>query len=102
MRPDWDDQFAETEDERNSRLREKRVERWRSEAIAQLCELTKRWNTFEDIPKSQQHECRSIGERLHGLGGMNAMRQAYYAAKADNPAASVVAAYWDGVGEWQW
>lgn len=76
--------------------------RWRSDAITQLCELTKRWTTYEDIPKSQQYECREIGKRLWSLGGMNAMMQAYYVAKGNNLAASTVQAYWDGIGDWRW
>ncbi len=70
--------------------------------IDQLCELTKRWTAYEDIPKSQQAECRNIGRVLHAIGEETLMREAYYTAKAQNPAASVVAAYWDGIGVWQW
>lgn len=86
----------------SAEVKKDQVSRWRSEAIAQLCELTKRWTIYEDIPKSQQHECREIGTRLWSLGGMNAMTQAYYAAKAENPAAITVQAYWDGIGDWRW
>lgn len=68
----------------------------------QLCELTKRWNQHEDIPRSQQLECAEIGKRINARGGMAAMQEAYYAAKRRNTAASVIAAYWHGVGDWQW
>jgi hypothetical protein len=70
--------------------------------FSQLRELTKRWTVYEDIPKSQQAECRAIGKQLNALGGTALMREAYYDAKAENPAASTVQAYWDGVGEWRW
>jgi hypothetical protein len=36
------------------------------------------------------------------LGGIAAMREAYYAATGQNRAATIVAAYFDGIGEWQW
>lgn len=71
-------------------------------AIEQLCDLTKRWTTYEDIPMSQQRECRTIGRVIHSLGQEPLMREAYYTAKGLNPAASVIAAYWDGIGEWRW
>lgn len=71
-------------------------------AIGQLCELTKRWTAFEDIPRSQQIECRDIGRRLHAIGGDAAMRDAYYEATGHNRAATVIAAYFDGIGEWRW
>lgn len=67
-----------------------------------LCELTKQWTEYEDVPRSQQAECRDIGRKIHALGGENAMREAYYAAKGQNRTASVVQAYWDGIGEWRW
>ena len=69
---------------------------------AQLCELTKRWNTWQDIPRSQQLECKKIGERLNAVGGKAMMTDAYYEAKSFNAAASVVRAYWNGVGDWLW
>lgn len=71
-------------------------------AIEQLCELTKRWTIYEDIPISQQQECRNIGRVIYSLGAEPLMREAYYTAKGLNPAASVVAAYWDGIGDWRW
>jgi hypothetical protein len=74
----------------------------RDALFAQLRDLTKRWNIYEDIPESQQKECRSIGRKLHALGREPLMREAYYDATGDNRAASVLAAYWDGIGDWQW
>lgn len=68
----------------------------------QLCELTSRWNTYEDIPSSQQAECHAIGRKLHALGGEGLMRDIYYEAHGRNRAASVVSAYWHGIGDWQW
>ena len=74
-----------------------------SEALfAQLRELTRRWNTYEDIPRSQQLECRKIGTQLHAIGGEALMLDAYYDAKGQNLAASTIQAYWDGVGDWRW
>lgn len=70
--------------------------------VEQLCELTKRWTQYEDVPRSQQLECTAIGKRIHAAGGMAAMQEAYYAAKRKNPVASVIAAYWHGIGDWQW
>lgn len=68
----------------------------------QLCELTSRWTEYEDIPGSQKSECRQIGEKLNDLGGISAMRDAYYEAKGRNRAASSIQPFWDGVGEWRW
>lgn len=68
----------------------------------QLRALTKRWNAYEDVPRSQQLECTAIGRGLHGIGGEALMRDAYYDATASNRAASVIAAYWHGIGDWQW
>jgi hypothetical protein len=68
----------------------------------ELSDLSKRWNTFEDIPASQQSECRGIGRKIYALGGEVMMREAYYHAKGANPSAYILAAYWDGIGEWQW
>lgn len=68
----------------------------------QLHELTSRWNTFEDVPRSQQLECTAIGKKLHAAGGEALMRDAYYDVTGQNRAASVIAAYWHGIGEWQW
>ena len=68
----------------------------------QLRDLTKRWNRYEDIPKSQQAECREIGRKLLALGGEGMMREAYYDAKAANPEVHMIQAYWDGIGYWRW
>ena len=70
--------------------------------VEQLCDLTKRWNIYEDIPRSQQSECRQIGRQLYALGSEDAMRRAYYEATARNRAATVLAAYFDGIGDWVW
>jgi hypothetical protein len=71
----------------------------------QLIALTRNWNQYEDIPRSQQQECRSIGIAIFERDGLQAMRDAYYAAKAANPYVHVIAAYWDGIGgvdDWRW
>lgn len=67
----------------------------------QLCQLTSRWTEYEDIPGSQQSECRSIGEALARRGGISAMRDAYYEAKGRNRAAATIQVYWDGIGDWR-
>lgn len=67
-----------------------------------LCDLTKRWTAHEDVRKSEQAECREIGQKLNDLGGMDLMREAYREAHGRNRAASVIQAYWDGVGDWRW
>jgi len=95
----FDSQFAESEDERNSRLA---YGRKRRALFDQLHELTKRWTTYEDIPRSQQLECTDIGKRIHALGKEALMRDAYYHATERNRAASVIAAYWDDIGDWRW
>ncbi len=73
-----------------------------ADLTSQLCDLTSRWTAYEGIPASQKAECRSIGESLNKLGGISAMRDAYYEAKGRNRAASSIQPYWDGVGDWRW
>ena len=72
------------------------------ELVKKLIELTKQWNPFDDVPEVQQKECREIGEAFNELGGIDVMREAYYRVKAINQCCSVMAAYWDGIGEWKW
>ena len=69
---------------------------------AQLVTLVKDWNYHDLISDEQKKECREIGRKLNAIGGMVAMRDAYYAAKATNRCASTLDAYWDGIGEWRW
>ena len=68
----------------------------------QLCTLTEYWTEYEDIAPSQKSICRQIGEKLNALGGVSAMRDAYYEAKGRNRAAASIQPFWDGVGEWRW
>lgn len=70
--------------------------------IEQLCDLTSDWNAHELVPAARQKECREIGQKLHDLGGMPLMHEAYQQAHRRNRYASVIAGYWDGIGEWQW
>lgn len=70
--------------------------------IEQLCDLTKRWNAHELIPESQKLECKRIGRELNAIGGIDLMREAYYAARAANPPVQIIQAYWDGIGDWSW
>jgi len=74
----------------------------RSVLIEQLRELSKDWNEYDLVPKSQQLECKQIGESLCTEGGIELMQDAYYDAKSRNRAASVIQAYWDGIGDWRW
>ena len=82
--------------------RKSEVAMTQEQLFTQLQELTKRWNDYEDVPRSQQAECRKIGEKIHALGGEALMRDAYYDAKAHNRFCTVVQAYWDGIGDWRW
>ena len=68
----------------------------------QLVTLVGDWNYHDLISDEQKKECRDIGRKLNAIGGMVAMRDAYYAAKATNRRASTLDAYWDGIGEWRW
>ena len=68
----------------------------------ELVNLTQFWNADEDVPKSQQKMCRAIGQKLHDAGGFRFMTDAYYHAKTRNRHASIVQAYWDGIGDWRW
>ena len=73
-----------------------------SEAREELYELTTRWTIHEDIPRSQQRECRALGQRIYTESGHAGMVEACREAHTRNLAASIVAAYWDGIGNWQW
>lgn len=72
------------------------------ELTEQLCDITRSWTDWEDIPPAQAAECKNIGVALNELGGMDAMQNAFYEAKGRNRAASTVQAFWHGVGNWQW
>lgn len=74
----------------------------KAKATKRLISLSASWNEYDLVPKDQQAECRQLGERLDEIGGMEAMIDAYYAAKAKNRCASAIQAYWDGVGDWRW
>lgn len=74
----------------------------RNELFERLCALTRNWNTYEDVPRSQQLECASIGREINALGGFSLMQEAYRHAKRKNNAVSVIQAYWNGIGDWQW
>ena len=106
QRPEWDDQFAETEDERQERWARRRAAKAIADdettLFAELRNLTQFWNAHEDVPKSQQIECRKIGERINAKGGQALMVKAYYDAKSANRHVAVIQAYWNGVGDWVW
>lgn len=74
----------------------------KNELFARLKALTRNWNQIDAVPRSQQEECKDIGKLIHAMGGEDAMREAYYAAKDANPYVCVIQAYWHGIGEWQW
>ena len=94
----FDQQFAETNEERAERFARRQID----PLFQRLFDLTRNWNDYEDIPQSQQIECRQIGKDLHAAGGIEKMRAAYYAAKGRNPHVHVIQAYWDNVGDWRW
>lgn len=68
----------------------------------ELCALTASWDNNRLTTNDERKKARAIGEKLHKLGGLDAMREAYYAAKAQNRAAMSVQAAWDRVGQWRW
>jgi len=98
----WFREFERGEGARLSRLEEARDTLKGHELVERLKRLVEWWTQNEDIPMSQQSECRDIGRQLYALGGEALMREAYYEAKGVNNCASVCAAYWDGIGEWRW
>lgn len=70
--------------------------------VTELKTLTANWNQTDLVPKDQQEKCKDIGRRLNEIGGVSLMRDAYYAAHGANRCASVIQAYWDGIGDWRW
>ena len=98
----WFREFEREEANRQQRLDDIRGDIQRRDLFADLRRLTKQWTIHDDIPVSEQRECREIGKKLHALGREELMLQAYYDATGENRAAHVVAAYWDGIGEWRW
>jgi len=72
------------------------------ELFAELCKVTANWNRFDDIPDGQRAAVRSIGQKLHAIGGEAVMREAYYHAKAANPFVHLIQSYWHGIGDWRW
>jgi hypothetical protein len=67
-----------------------------------LLEITKTWTHYEDIRRTEQEECKRLGKQLNEIGGYPLMLRICREVHAANPAASVLAAYWDGIGDWQW
>ena len=82
-------------------LREVR-ELGQGDCVKQLCEIVSDWNEFDVPHPGLISFCKVIGAWLNEYGGMDAMIEAYYAAKAVNRCASVVQTYWDGIGDWRW
>jgi hypothetical protein len=70
--------------------------------ILELENMVRDWNQQDLIPAPQEARCRAIGKRLHEIDGEPAMRRAYRDARLVNLCASVLAAYWDGIGDWRW
>jgi hypothetical protein len=71
--------------------------------IVELCDVTRDWDRHQKLlPLEQEVRARAIGMELYQLGGEALMQDAYYEAHAMNPAASIVQALWDGIGEWRW
>ena len=69
--------------------------------VDELKAITASWNEFDLVPKDQQAKCRKIGVELHAMGNEDLMQKAYYMAKEQNRSASVIQAYWDGIGNWK-
>lgn len=107
--PQWFRQMEADEARRQERLDEiradlKRRDERSAETVALILELegiVQGWNETDLIAKSQESRCRAIGHRLHELDGEEAMRRAYRDSRLINRCASVLAAYWDGIGEWR-
>ena len=72
------------------------------ELTSRLIDVSRNWNAHDLVPDEQKTRCRKIGEEINAAGGMAAMQTAYYEAKARNRCASVIQAYWDGIGDWRW
>lgn len=68
--------------------------------LVHLIEITKNWGAIGIPSKEEKKQCRDIGEKLNSLGGIKLMREAYYETKSKNRYASVVEAYWHGIGDW--
>ncbi len=67
-----------------------------------LIAASRDWTPHDLVPERQKAEVKAIGHALHSAGGIGAMVAAYYEAKERNRSASVIQAYWDGIGEWRW
>lgn len=67
-----------------------------------LSTLIKDWNEFDLVPDEQKEEAKQIGELLYKQGGHQLMMDGYYHVKQQNRCASVLQAFWDGIGVWQW
>jgi hypothetical protein len=67
----------------------------------ELLDVTRDW-TRHDRTLPNEARVKAIGRELYDLGGESLMQMAYYHATAANPAATVLALLWDGIGEWRW
>ena len=68
--------------------------------VSDLEALVLHWDQNEDIPPSQVSKAKQIGKELHAIGGMGAMRDAYYQARRINLCANALNVLWNGIGEW--
>lgn len=73
-----------------------------TDLTCELIKISDEWTAHDLVPDRQKANVIRIGVALNSAGGMPAMQYAYYAAKNSNPHASVIQAYWDGIGEWRW
>lgn len=69
---------------------------------SQLVALTKGWGAHTLVPDAEKNRAVEIGVALHAAGGKALMRAAYFSAKAVNRHATVLSAYWGGIGDWRW
>lgn len=108
--PQWFAEFERDEARRQDRLDQIRANLQRRDEqeaetvalIAELENMVQTWNEVDLIPVKEEQRCRAIGKRLHEIDGVPAMTRAYRDARLVNRCASVLAAYWDGIGEWRW
>jgi hypothetical protein len=67
----------------------------------ELLYVTHDWTRHARILPNEER-ARALGRRLYEIGGEGLMQMAYYRATGANPAATVLSALWDGIGEWKW
>jgi hypothetical protein len=67
----------------------------------ELLAITRDWTRHDRILPNEAR-AKAIGRELYELGGESLMEMAYYHATGANRAATVLSAFWDGIGGWRW